>query len=318
MSKIGNLIRGSKELLLVPEIFDCTSAKAAELNGFESIMVSSADLACSLTGIPDLRLLSIDEYVMVTERIANMTDLPLILDADDGFGRPLSCFYACKRMAKLGAAGVLITDARENNLPGIASKKLVETRMRAARDGFADEDALIIARCDVNPATDFEEFVERSNSYLEAGANMICPAPFGVHTYKGDKTKLARDMGKAVKGWLWWPDLTADEEGNPEISLKDLYDFGYKMTGIHYSLHASMLAMLDCGRHVRKDRDNVYVTKAYDFTGYKFFSSMALFLNDNKWVNTELKYVETPEEANSPRTKAYFCRLDDVYDPDTK
>lgn len=319
MSKIGDLIRNANELLLVPEIFDCSSARAAELNGFESIMISSADFACSLTGIPDLRLLSIDEYVAVTERMTNMTEMPVILDIDDGFGRPLSCYYACKRLAKAGAAGALVTDANENNLPGLANPNLVSVRLKAARDGFGDEDALVIARCDVDPTKDFEEFVERSNRYLEAGANMICPAPFAVHNFTGDKTELAKRLGENVKGWLWWPDLTADAEGNPEVDVDDLFKFGFKMTGIHYSLHASMLAMLDCGRHVKKDRNNVYVTKAYDFTGYKFFSSMPLFgMYDDKWPNIELKYVEKPEDANSPRTKKYFCKPDDCYDPDKK
>lgn len=321
MSKVGKLIRDSKELILVPEIYDCTSAKAAEANGFKAIMVSSSDFACSLTGIPDLGLLSIDEYVMMTERICNMTDMPLILDADDGFGRPLSCYYACKRMARVGAAGVLITDDNENNREGIAPLKLVQTRLKAARDGFVeagDDDALIIARCDINPAEEYQKFVDTCNTYLESGANMICPSPRGIHTYAGDKKELAQRIGRDVKGFLWWPDLTADENGNPEISTEDLFKWGWKMTGIHFSMHAAMLAMLDTGRHVFKDRDNVYVTKAYDWTGYKMFSSMAMFLNDDEWVNRELKYVPDPKEANSPSCKAYFCKPDDCYNPDKK
>ena len=213
MSKIGDMIRNTSEVLMVPEIFDCSSARAAEMNGFESIMISSADLACSLTGIPDLQLLSVDEVVGVVDRICNMTDMPLIMDADDGYGRPMACYYACKRLAKAGAAGVLITDCEENGRDGIAPTRLVELRMKAARDGFGDPDALIIARCDINPATDFEEFAERSNRYIEAGANMVCPCPFGVHRYEGDKTALSKRIGEAVNGWLWYPDLTADEEG---------------------------------------------------------------------------------------------------------
>ena len=66
----------SKEkTLIVPELHDCMSAKAAEMNGFEVIMVSSGDLACALTGIPDLQLLSIDDFVRVTEQITRMTPM---------------------------------------------------------------------------------------------------------------------------------------------------------------------------------------------------------------------------------------------------
>ena len=321
MSKIGDLIRNAKELILVPEIYDCSSALAAQINGFNCIMVSSADFACSLTGIPDLQLLSVDEYCMLTERLSNMSDCPVVLDIDAGFGTPLKTYYACKRLARAGAAGVLVTDAQENNIPGkIGDLDLVKLRIKAARDGFVemgDDDALIIARCDVNPATDFDYCIERCNEYLAAGANMICLAPFGIHTYKGDKKELARRLGEGIKGWIWWPDLTADEKGNPEIELSDLFSFGYKMTGIHYSLHAAMVAMLDCGRHVIKDRNNVHVTKAYDYTGYRFFSPIGYFgLIDQKWEKVIDKYIK-PGEKNSARNKrGYFCKQDDCYDPD--
>ena len=85
---------------IVPELADCMGAKAAEMNGFEVIMVSSGDLACAMTGIPDLQLLSIDDFVRVTEQITHMTPMPLIIDADDGFGlgRALNAQYGCMRI----------------------------------------------------------------------------------------------------------------------------------------------------------------------------------------------------------------------------
>lgn len=322
MSTLLNMISDSKELILVPEIYDCSSARAAEANGFEVIMVSSADFACSLTGIPDLQLLSIDEYCMFTERLSNMSSMPVVLDIDAGFGTPLKTYYACKRLARAGAAGVLVTDAQENNIPGnIGDLDLVKLRIKAANDGFKEMgiDALIIARCDVNPASDFEECIYRCNEYLAAGANMICLAPFGIHTYQGDKKELAKRLGESIKGWLWWPDLTSDEKGNPEIELTDLFSFGYKMTGIHYSLHAAMVAMLDCGYHVINDRNNVHVTKAYDYTGYKFFSPIGYFgITDDKWASIMDRYLRPGEKNNARDKKKYFNRQDDCYDPDEK
>ena len=100
---------------IVPELADCMGAKAAEMNGFEVIMVSSGDLACAMTGIPDLQLLSIDDFVRVTEQITHMTPMPLIIDADDGFGlgRALNAQYGCMRIMQAGAAGVLVTDTSE-------------------------------------------------------------------------------------------------------------------------------------------------------------------------------------------------------------
>lgn len=321
MSKVCDNIRNAKELIIVPEVFDCASAKAAELNGFENIMISSGDFACAYTGIPDLRLLSIDEYESVTNRVTNMTDMPLILDIDDGWGRPISTYYGCKRVCKAGAAGVLVTDSRENSRPGgLGELKLVETRIKAAHDGFVDSgdsDALIIARCDVNPRTDFEEYIERSNKYLEAGANMICLCPYSVH---GEgRHELAKKLGENINGWLWWPDLSSDKDGNPEFDLKDLFAWGYKMTGLHFSMHASFAAMLDAGRHVYKEKGNAYISHAYDWTGYKFGSAMAFFgLRDNEWVDREAKYCEDPDQAILKDYSKFFCRPGDVYDPDEK
>jgi methylisocitrate lyase len=250
-----------------------------------------------------------------------MTKMPLILDIDDGFGRPISTYYACKRLSKAGAAGVLVTDSRENSRPGgLGDINLVKTRIKAAHDGFmdaGDDDALIIARCDVNPRTNFEEYIERSNTYLEAGANMICLCPYSVH---GEgREDLAKRLGENIKGWLWWPDLSVDKDGNAEFDLKDLFSWGYKMTGVHYSMHASMIAMLDAGRHVFKERSNAYIAHAYDFTGYKFGSAMSLFgLYDNKWIDLEAKYVESPDQAILRDYSKFFCRPDDCYDPDAK
>lgn len=76
------------EFFYVPEIYDCISTRAAEMNGFQMVMISSSDFACSQTGIPDLNLLSVDEYCHMIERITYMTDMPLFVDADEGFGRP--------------------------------------------------------------------------------------------------------------------------------------------------------------------------------------------------------------------------------------
>lgn len=314
MSKIGDLIRNTNEVILVPEIFDCASAKAADLNGFKVIMISSADLANSLCGVPD-GFISLDEIIRTVERISSMTEMPVIMDSDYGYGTPLNCYYGVKRIAKAGAAGVLITDAHADGRPGMVSPELAALRFKAARDALGDDDALLIARCDANPETDFNETVERCNIYLEAGANMTCI--LNMHLVKGNRTELCRKLSEQIPGWKWYPDLTADEHGNPEVNLDDLFDLGYRMTGIHFSMHASMIAMLDTGRHVLKNRDNVYVTKHYDYTGYRFFSPTVFFgiLPGDRWRMLEEKYV--PEDQRIlKRAAEYFCRDDDCYDPD--
>ena len=80
------------EFFYVPEIYDCISTRAAEMNGFQMVMISSSDFACSQTGIPDLNLLSVDEYCHMIERITYMTDpcLWMRMKVLDGRCRPIT------------------------------------------------------------------------------------------------------------------------------------------------------------------------------------------------------------------------------------
>src|SRR5688500_8675434 len=112
------------------------SAKAAEINGFRMVMLSSSDFSCAFTGIPDLKLLSVDEYVCMTERITNMTEMPLFIDADEGFGRPLQTYHGCRRIAKAGADAILVTDLQVNGRPGLLPIDEAVYRFRAAREGL--------------------------------------------------------------------------------------------------------------------------------------------------------------------------------------
>jgi methylisocitrate lyase len=147
------------ELYYVSEVFDCNSTKAAEINGFKMVMLSSSDFSCSFTGIPDLKLLSVDEYCAMTERITSMTDMPLFIDADEGFGRPLQVYHGCRRIAKAGADAILLTDMAAYGKPGLLPIDEAVYRFRAAREGMAGTDCLLLAlyplcrgRCRHDPA----------------------------------------------------------------------------------------------------------------------------------------------------------------------
>lgn len=298
------------EIYIVPELADCAAAKAAEINGFKVIMVSSGDLACSLTGIPDLELLSLDEFVAVTDRICNMSQLPLIIDADDGFGRPLNAYYACQRLMKAGAAGVLITDAAEHGRRGVLPIEQAVLKFKAAREGLGP-DGFLIARVDTNPETQFEETMERSRRYREAGADMICI--LWMHLVQGDRVELCKRIAASDPGLKWYPDLNA-HDAEAGLNIDHLVEFGYKLVGVHFSAHAAMLAMLDTGRHVFESRTNTYVETHYRDTGYNMFTSMSMFgLADGHWPNLERKFVEDPEDAIAVRNANYFCRPDDRF-----
>lgn len=84
--------------------------------------------------------------------------------------------------------------------------------------------------------------------------------------------------GKYANFPMWYPDLCGKAHDPEEVSMQDLKDLGvYKLTGIHFSCHAAMLAMLDVGRHVLMEQSNDYVDYHFDDTGYKTFTTMSMF-----------------------------------------
>ena len=309
---------GEANVRIVPELHDCMSAKAAEMNGFEVIMVSSGDLACALTGIPDLQLLSIDDFVRVTEQITRMTSMPLIIDGDDGFGlgRALNAQYGCMRIMQAGAAGVLVTDTSELARKGQLSIPDACLRFKAARAGLDanGNHGFLIARCDSDLVHEFEETVERCAAYIDAGAD---------RNLKLEMCRKLRDALNAKGGRyadfpMWYPDLCGKAHDPEEVSMEDLRELGvYKLVGIHYSAHAAMLAMLDVGRHVMQEQTNDYVDYHFDDTGYKTFTTMSMFgLTDGSWVEAENAFVREPQDSVAQRNADYFVRTDDVHDPD--
>ena len=284
------------------------------MNGFQMIMLSSSDFACAYTGIPDLRLLSVDEYASATERITAMTNLHLFIDADEGFGRPLQTYHGCRRIARAGADAILITDQAASGRPGLLSVKDAIYRFSAARDGMEGTNCLLLARCDHSIDTDFGELIERCEAYIGAGADIICPLEVNRSTSYGSKVDAARRVAEHLhNAVLWYPDLDA---GDAPASAKMLQECGYRFTGVHYSFRAAMLAMLDAGRHVFDSHTNDYIATAYDHTGYKFYySPMAAFLRDGEWARRESRYVSTPEDAVAVRNQRHFTGPTDRYGP---
>lgn len=298
----------------VPEVFDCMSTKAAEMNGFEMVMLSSSDFACAYTGIPDLNLLSPDEFASMTERITYMTDMPLFIDADEGFGRNLQTYHGCRRIAKAGADSILITDRCALGKPGLLPINEAVLRFKAAKEGMADTNCLLLARCDHSVDENFDEFVERCNRYMEAGADILCPIEINRSTRYGGKVGAAKKVAEHVKATFWYPDL---DPGDKAEDMPELLRCGFQFTGIHYSFRAAMYAMLDTGRHVFESRNNDYVMSHYENTGYHFeYSPMTCFLRDGKWVKRENSYCASIEDSLAERRRKGFAFPEDRFGPD--
>ena len=155
------------------------SALLAERAGFKAIYLSGAGVANASFGLPDLAVTTLNDVCEDIRRIASATDLPLLVDADTGWGSALMIARTVREMTWAGAAGCHLEDQvgekRCGHRPG---KALVETmemcdRLKAAVDGRIDEQFVIMARTDAHAVEGQQAAIDRAVAYVDAGADMI-------------------------------------------------------------------------------------------------------------------------------------------------
>ena len=150
------------EILVSPGVFDAFSAMVAANAGFEALYVSGASIAYTRLGRPDIGLFGLEEVSDVVSHIAERVDLPLIVDADTGFGNALNVQRTIRLLERSGAAGIQIEDQampkRCGHLDGkvLVSKSEMAGKIRAAVDARRDEATQIIARTDAIGVEGFE------------------------------------------------------------------------------------------------------------------------------------------------------------------
>ncbi len=292
----------SEPIVMCPEIFDCLSAKAAEMCNFKAVLLSSAEFSTSRLGIPDLGFHSVDDLVHATYFISRATPLPLIIDADDCFGNPIKVYNACKRMVDAGASGILVTDSDDDG--NLIPVDYAISKFKAAKEAMRGSDCLLIARCDINPYTDFEEACDRCNAYVEAGADMTLLVHINAD-HDANKTEICQRIGERVKGWKMYPDLGA-RDGKSDVDIDEIAKFGFRFVGIHYMMYAAFEGMLDYGHHIFKNRNNLYFNE-HSNPGYEFNSPAIFFgLEDDKWIDLEKRFVDEPEKMRSTKLKHFL------------
>ncbi len=164
----------------VPGVFSPLVARLAERAGFQAVYLSGAALSAS-AGVPDVGLLSVTEFADAARAITRATPLPLLCDADTGFGEALNVERTVRLFEEAGAAGLHLEDQQLPKRCGhLSGKQLVEpavmaAKLRAAVAARRDPDFVILARTDARGVTSFDDAVRRVTLYLEAGADGIFP-----------------------------------------------------------------------------------------------------------------------------------------------
>lgn len=211
-------------ITMAPGAYDAFSAKLIEAAGFEVAYMTGFGTAASTLGYPDIGLLTMTDMVTNAKRIADAVTIPLIADADTGYGNHLNVIRTVEEYERAGIAAIQIEDQVSPKRCGhMEGHKLIPTgdmvaKIRAAVKARQDSDTVIIARTDAISAEGFEEAIHRANIYRKEGADLLfVEAP-------RDMDQLAK-IPKLVKG----PVLVNIAPKTPYLHIKKYEDMGYAL-----------------------------------------------------------------------------------------
>ena len=282
-----------KGQVFAPCIWDCVTARAAELAGFDACVLSSGALAWSMLGMPDLGLLTIDEVVFATKRIADFSNLPLIIDAEDGYGEsPIHTYRTVKRLAEAGASAVMIDDTTgirgwERQLyqdtrqyEVIAEEKWL-SKLKAAMKACEGTDCLLIARTESKFKYGMDEAIKRCLDAESIGAPMTLA--IGIRGME-DAKKLAT----AVHGSKMYPDIKSSK-GVADINLDEVKPLGFDLVTLHFMEKAVEFGLMDYALQNIKNKSTVY-SDTHDMNHVMDSLPKGSFSTYKKWLDMEKEF----------------------------
>jgi len=175
--KLANIC-GKRQAVTVPGAPNALFARLIEDLGFEVVYVTGAGIANMQLGVPDLGLTTISEVSNTVASISDVVELPIIVDADTGFGNALNVIRTIKTLEKSGASGIQIEDQvfpkRCGHFGGkeVISKSEMVQKIHAAVDARNDQSLQIIARTDAAAVEGLSSAIDRAQSYIDAGADI--------------------------------------------------------------------------------------------------------------------------------------------------
>jgi len=238
-------------LIVAPGVFDGFSARAVELTGFSAAYVTGAGSSLSNFGLPDLGLITQTDMVEQIFRLAEATSLPLIVDADTGFGAVTNVVRTVRRYERAGAAALQLEDQgfpkRCGHLDGkeVIDAAVFAARISAAADARTDHRFKIIARTDALQPFGLDAALDRAQLYVEAGADLVfVEAPENMAQVE----QIARDIKASKMINMISASVT------PTLSFEQLEELGFKLAIYPMVTQASAMdGMLRALRSLRDD-----------------------------------------------------------------
>jgi 2-methylisocitrate lyase-like PEP mutase family enzyme len=225
--------------ILAPGVYDALTAKLAAQAGFDVVYMTGYGVSASMIAAPDVGLLTATEMVTRARQIALASDLPVIADADTGYGNPLN---VGRTVVEYEAAGVAALHIEDQTLPkkcGHMEGKTLITRdamvqkIKAAIDARRDPDFLIIARTDARTVLGLDEAIIRARSYAVAGADAVfVESPMSADEMR----RIADELAPTTLVLNMATGSTVDGGKTPPVAFDQAERWGYKI--ILYPVHA--------------------------------------------------------------------------------
>jgi 2-methylisocitrate lyase-like PEP mutase family enzyme len=237
-------------MIVAPGAYDCITARTIAQAGFSAVYMTGAGTAATL-GYPDYGLVTMSEMADNAGRIANCVDVPVIADADTGYGNELNTTRTVREYERRGVAGLHIEDQGFPKKCGHLDNKVIVpldeylAKIRAAVAARQNPDFLIIARTDSRAPLGFEEAIRRANAALAAGADMaFVEAPQTVEE--------VATVPKLVKGPCLFNNVWKGK--SPDIAFDDARAMGYRVTIVPGMLFKAVIGVCDATLKALKEQ----------------------------------------------------------------
>ncbi len=279
----------SEKPLQVVGAINAFAARMAERVGFQALYLSGGGVAVNSLGLPDLAISTLDDVLTDVRRITDTTDLPLLVDADTGWGSAFNIARTVRAMTKAGAAGIHLEDQvsekRCGHRPGkeIVSSEEMCDRIVAAVDARTDEGFVIMARTDAVASEGLDAGIARAAAYVAAGADMIfAEAVPDLESYRRFKAAVGVPILANITEFGVTPIFTKDELASAGVDIVLYCCSAYR------AMNAAALNVYETIRKTGTQRDVIpsMQTRAamYEFLDYYSYEQKldALFSRDKK------------------------------------
>jgi 2-methylisocitrate lyase-like PEP mutase family enzyme len=279
--KLKQMIADS-EFIQAPGAYDALTARIVETHGFNAVYMTGYGTAASHFSYPDIGLLTMTEMLENASRIAAAVQIPLIADADTGYGNPINVVRTIREYEKAGVAAIQLEDQSWPKRCGhMAGKKVIDTsemigKIKAAVDARRNEDFLIVIRTDALATDGFDQAIERGHLFAEAGADILfIEAP------------VSREQVEKIPRLLTSKPLLLNlGPRTPNFSTDELKEMGYAIA--IYPGICIAGAVTGCIEEIRRLKETGKQRNFEDWI--QSFSEMNNFLGIQNYLDLEQKY----------------------------